>query len=581
MTVKTKQYFTLLSRYLRKQKMSFFYLTLVLVVSIVLQIINPQIVRDFIDTAMKNGVDSVLIRMAVLYIAIALFQQLFSLVTTYLAQKVGWKATNALREDLVDHCLNLDMSFHKDKRPGELIEIIDGDVNVLFNFFSKMGVVLVSNIILVIGVLFMYFREDYRIGIAQTAFCILSLWALVKAKDLGTKYWKKNREIATSFFGFVGECISNTEDVKANGAKGYVMHRLHQQFKEWFPIRIKSGMAGWSMFLVTLMLQVIGFAISFIIGTYLWKTGVISVGTIYLFYSYTINLNRPILAIQRQLQDMQSAGASIHRIQELLRKESLIKDNKNGLILDEKFDLAINNITFGYDENADILKDVNLKIEKGKAIALLGRTGSGKTTLARLLIRFYDVNKGEIKLNNINIKDIPLSELRKRIAYVTQDVQLFNGTIRDNLTFFDKSIEDNTVLHAIEEIGLKQWFSKFPNGLDTILGVGGIGMSAGESQLLAFVRVFLRNPYMIILDEVSSRLDPETEKQLQNTIVKLLKGRIGIVIAHRIWTVNFVDDIIILEKGKIVEYGKRESLAQDLESQFYKLLKSGLQEVVA
>lgn len=196
-------------------------------------------------------------------------------------------------------------------------------------------------------------------------------------------------------------------------------------------------------------------------------------------------------------------------------------------------------------------------------------------------MRFYDVNSGEIKLGEHNIKDIPLKELKKRVAYVTQEVQLFDGTIRDNLTFYNKNIKDHSIYEAIDEIGLSKWFQKFPNGLNTVLGANGIGLSAGESQLLTLVRVFLKNPYMIILDEVSSKLDPETERQLQSTIMKLLKGRIGIIIAHRIWTINFVNEIMILEKGKVIEYGSRKALEKDSSSKFHDLLKTGLQEVVA
>jgi ATP-binding cassette, subfamily B, bacterial len=581
MKMKTGNYTTILVKYLKNQKGMVGILLLMLFASMGLKIANPQIIKRFIDAALKEDSISILVKMAFLYIGIAVVQQFVSIVTTYLSQRIGWNATNTLREDLMEHCLKLDMQFHKDKRPGELIEIIDGDVNILFNFFSRLGVTLVSSSLLIIGVLCMYFREDYRIGIAEIIFCIVSFCTLLKIKDIGKKYWKKNREIATNLYGFVGEGIANTEDVLANGAKEYVMHRLYRQLKDWLPVRVNANVAGWRIFMVSLLLQAIGFSIAFVMGTFLWKKGMISPGTIYLFYIYTYNLLQPIDAIQRQLQDLQSASASIARIEELMNRESVVKDSGKEMELWENFELTVDNVTFGYDVDEDILKNISFHLPKGRTIGLLGRTGSGKTTLARLLMRFYDVNKGEIKLGGHNIKELSLKQLKRNVVYVTQEIQLFNGSMRDNLTFYNKTITDERILAAISEIGLQAWFGKFPKGLDTILGVDGVGLSAGESQLLAFIRVFLKDPYIIILDEVSSRLDPETERQLQQTIVKLLKDRLGIIIAHRIWTIDFVDDILILDNGRMLEYGKRAALEKDANSHFHSLLQTGLQEVVA
>lgn len=344
MKVKSKSFIRLLAKYLKNQKLMIFFLMVVILSGIAVQLINPQIVRNFVDTALKSNNNTALTKMAILYIILAVMQQFLAILTTYFAQKIGWSATNSLREDLVDHCLNLDMKFHKEKRPGELIEIIDGDVNMLFNFFSRMAIMLLSNTILMVGVLALYFREDYRMGIAQVIFCVIAFFVSMKFKNKGKKYWKKNREVATGLFGFVGESINNKEDVKANGAKGYVMYRLHEHLKEWYPSRIKSSVAGWGMFMISLALQAASFAISLVIGTYLWKKNMVTAGTILMFYNYTYYLVRPIDAIQRQLQDMQSAGASISRIEELLLKESTVKDSKSDLILNGKFDLSIDNL---------------------------------------------------------------------------------------------------------------------------------------------------------------------------------------------------------------------------------------------
>jgi ABC-type multidrug transport system fused ATPase/permease subunit len=212
---------------------------------------------------------------------------------------------------------------------------------------------------------------------------------------------------------------------------------------------------------------------------------------------------------------------------------------------------------------------------------LLGRTGSGKTTLARLIFRLYDVKSGSIKVNHFDVRDAHLDSLRRNIAIVTQDVQLFRASIRDNLTFFDRSIPDAQILATLEELELGDWYRALPKGLDTELDTGARSLSAGEAQLLAFTRVFLRNPGLVILDEASSRLDPATEQRLERAIDKLLQNRTAIIIAHRLGTVHRADDIMILEGGQVSEYGSRQRLAADPDSRFYRLLQTGMEEVLA
>jgi len=214
-------------------------------------------------------------------------------------------------------------------------------------------------------------------------------------------------------------------------------------------------------------------------------------------------------------------------------------------------------------------------------MGLLGRTGAGKTTIARLLFRLYEPQTGTIRLGGHDLQDATLAQLRYHVGIVTQDVQLFRATIRDNLTFFDNSISDERIMAVIDELELRDWFETLPNGLDTKLESGGKGVSAGEAQLLAFTRIFLRNPGLVIMDEASSRLDPATERRIERAVDKLLANRTGIIIAHRLGTVQRADEIMILENGGIGEHGEYDVLVNDPNSRFYQLLQTGLQEVLA
>jgi ATP-binding cassette, subfamily B, bacterial len=227
-----------------------------------------------------------------------------------------------------------------------------------------------------------------------------------------------------------------------------------------------------------------------------------------------------------------------------------------------------------------VLRAVSFQLQPGKVLGLLGRTGSGKTTLTRLIFRLYDPDSGALCLDGINIRAVALDDLRARVGMVTQEVQLFQASIRDNLTLFNTGIDDARIERALTELGLWEWVQSLPAGLDTQLAAGGQGLSAGEAQLLAFTRVFLNDPGLIILDEASSRLDPLTEHLLERAITRLLVGRTGIIIAHRLRTVQRADDIMIMEQGRIIEHGRRAVLAGDPASRFYELLQVGLEEAL-
>jgi ATP-binding cassette subfamily B protein len=246
--------------------------------------------------------------------------------------------------------------------------------------------------------------------------------------------------------------------------------------------------------------------------------------------------------------------------------------------------VTFDEVSFSYTAELPVLQKLSFHLEPGQVLGLLGRTGSGKTTLARLLFRLYEPTAGAIRLgidgNQPDLQAFSLENLRRHIGLVTQEVQLFQATVRDNLTFFDRSIPDSAILEVIQELDLAGWYGSLAEGLDTVLEARGTNLSAGEAQLLAFARVFLKNPGLVILDEASSRLDPVTEQRLERAIARLLKDRTGIIVAHRLSTVHQADQIMIIEAGQIQEFGAYADLIADPTSHFYRLLQVGLQEVL-
>ncbi len=621
MKIPLKQYWDLLGTYLRPEWKRALLMGVLLLLSIGLQLFIPLIVRDFIDLAMAAGTVAALTRLAIGFLGLALIKELASLATAYIGQDVRWRATNALRRDLARHTLHLDMKFHNLRTPGEMIERIDGDVNELSNFFSQFVIQILGNTILLVGVLFMMFREDWRIGLAFLAFCLFTFFVLTRIIHFAVGQWEKARQASAELFGFLEERLAGTEDIAALGAAAYKMRRLAQALTNHLRVSRKAWIKGSVIWMTSLAIFALGNIAAFAMGAWLFQAGSLTIGSVYVVFHYTELLRRPLETITRQMQDLQKAGGSVARIRELLSMRSTAgplfapnggapqllaappalarrifngRKRANGhararLQRPEQaaglppgpLSLQFDQVTFSYNEQETTLDRISFELPAGQVLGLLGRTGSDKTTIARLLFRLYEPQQGAIQLGGVELRQPALQDLRRRVGMVTQDVQLFRSTVRDNLTFFDRSIPDERLQAVLRGLGLWNWVCTLPSGLDTVLDSAGGGLSAGEAQLLAFTRVFLRDPGLIILDEASSRLDPATEQLIERAVDRLLENRTAIIIAHRLATVQRADQILIVENGKILEQGSREYLTTDADSRFFKLLETGMEEVLA
>jgi ATP-binding cassette, subfamily B, bacterial len=591
-----RQYIALLAKYLKPHWRKVALLSVLLVANIGLQLLNPQLVRRFIDTAQSPITNNQsLITLAILFAITAILGNIASGLATYVSEDVAWSATNHLRSDLAQHTLALDMTFHKAHTAGEMIERIDGDVTAMSNFFSQFVVRVLGTVVLMAGVLVVMYWEDWRIGLAMTAYAIIVVVVLSRAKNIAVPYFKAQRQATADLSAFWEERLSGLEDIRASGAEAYTQRQQFSFMRTLFDKSIRAALLGRILFAASIILFSLGNATAIASGGTLLGLGALTLGTVYLIFDYTGTLSSNLRVITDQLDDLQRASAGIERVAELVGTQSKIKDGPNPSpttpLAGERGSggevvLQFHNVSFAYDDNAaeadnaPVLQHINFALQPGKVLGLLGRTGSGKTTLTRLLFRFYDPVAGHISLNEVDLRNLKLNVLRKRIGLVTQEVQLFQASVRDNLTFFDASISDERILQTLSELGLVEWLSKLSAGLDTELGSGNSGLSAGEAQLLAFARVFLADPGLVVMDEASSRLDPATEQLIERAVDKLLRGRTAIIIAHHLGTVQRADEILILEDGQMLEYGARRDLIANPGSRFSQLLRTGLQEVL-
>lgn len=542
-----------------------------------LNLANPQILRFFIDTAQADGLVSDLVFAGFLFLGVGFARQIVQILSSYLGQDVGWRATNKMRNDLALHCLNLDMGFHHIRSPGEMIERVDGDTTALSNFFSQFVLQVLGSAVFLAGVLVLVFLEDWRVGTALTAFSLVAFGVLNLTRNIAVPIYTAERESYAKLYGFIEERLIGIEDIRTNGASQYATNRFHLANNDVFARVKKSEVMSELLQAITGILFALGYALAMGMGIWLYRDGTFTVGAVYLIFHYTSMLREPLFQISRQINELQRATAGLQRIEELHRIETSILDGQDDLSTQHPLSVTFDDVTFAYNPGEPVIKNVSFSLEPGRTLGILGRTGSGKTTTTRLLFRFYDIQTGDIRLGNQSIREIKLDELRQHVGLVTQDVQLFNATVRENLTLFDHTVPDDRIVSTLEDLDLGSWFRNLPDGLDTEIATGNSSLSAGEAQLLAFTRVFLKDPGLVILDEPSSRLDPATERKINHAVERLLENRTGIIIAHRLDTVEKVDDILILEAGEIQEHGRRADLVQDQESQFSILLRAALE----
>ncbi|MCB9076610.1 MAG: ABC transporter ATP-binding protein [Anaerolineaceae bacterium] len=594
MELPLQRYWALLAQYLAPLRLKVGLLAALIFSGIALQLVNPQFIRYFIDTATATGDTRPLYLAALTFLGASLLLQGISVAATYVGEDVGWQSTNQLRADLARHCLHLDMSFHNDRTPGEMIERIDGDVADIAIFFAQFVIQIVGNILLLIGVLIVLLWIDWRVSAALTVYTIIAMVAVTRLRQIAVPHWKAAREASADLFGFLEEHLAGTEDTRSSGAVPYVMRNLFKFNK----VRLDTELKGATMTIILVMMWIglftLGQIVALISGYYLFQQGLLTIGTVYLIIFYTGLIFRPLREITAQFQNLQKAVAGIDRVESLITLESKIREAPAARPALPTGPLAVEfqHVTFSYVDDEPVLRDVSFMLEPGQVLGLLGRTGSGKTTLTRLIFRLYDISTGQIQLSGqsgtngrnghtIDIRQTTLADLRRRVGIVTQDVQLFRATVRDNLTFFDRSIPDEQILAVIDTLELGSWYNALPDGLDTELETEGHNLSAGEAQLLAFTRVFLQDPGLVILDEASSRLDPATEQLIERAVDKLLQHRTGIIVAHRLTTVERADQIMILENGRIRELGDYSALVGDPTSRFSQLRQTGLMEVLA
>ena len=571
-TLSHARYHSVLITYLRPLKWRVLLLAVCIGGGAGLELLIPKIMKQFIDGVVDGTEFKALTWVVGAFVLVSVGRRVLGFVTAYVGETLGWLATNAMRVGLTKHCLGLDPDFYASHGAGEMVERIDGDVQTLANFFSTFSVQILGSLLLLCGIPVMLLFEHVWIGLGFLVFTVVVMGIMIGLRNVGVGAWTEARKATADMTGYIEEHLSGAEDVRSCGAVPYVLARLEGMVDRLTRLARKAGLR--TALIDSGLLFHIGRACALVFGAYLYWDDAITIGTIYLVLHYLELAEGPIFQFSKQIQDLQRVGASLARIEALQVQTSVIVDGSGTDLPKGALGIHFDRVDFAYDSQK-VLDDVSFDLAPGRVLGIAGRTGSGKTTLTRLLFRFYDPRSGLVQIGERDLKSLRRDHLRRRVGLVTQEVQLFHGSVRDNLTFFDGSVSDDDLYAGIQALGLTDWYETLPHGLDTVLGEGERRLSAGEAQLLAFVRVYSKDPGLLVLDEASSRLDPATERLMSDAIARLAVDRTVILIAHRLETFRLVDDVLILEAGKVLEFGARKKLAADEASAFYKLLSSG------
>ncbi|UCG40820.1 MAG: ABC transporter ATP-binding protein [Acidimicrobiia bacterium] len=543
-----------------------------IVVMVALDLAGPILLARSIDAAVESAGSDRIVELAIWFLGVAVGAQVLSATTTYLGARIGWTIANDLRLVAGRHLTSLDLDYHTSTNPGTLIERVDGDITAIAEFFSNFAVRVTSTTLLLGGIVALTFAEHPLAGWMTLGFTVIVMGMLFATRSLGVAASESERGLSARLYGFIEERLAALDDIRANGAGAQVMRRFKAIMADWFLGSRRAWMRRSIIWVTIIGSFSAGSLIALTLGTRLVGQGAMTIGTAYLIFQYMAKLEAPIEEITNQMQELQKAAAGTRRLSEILALTPSVDRSGTTPLPRGALSLAFEGVDFSYDDGVPVLSGIDLDIPAGTHLGLLGRTGGGKSTMTKLIARFHDPSAGTVRLDGIDLRTADPASVRRAISFITQDVQLFDGTVKQNVTFFDPIVADEDVEDALASIGLADWAHALPDGIHTELGTNGIGISSGEAQLVALARAHLRDPGLIILDEPSSRIDPATEALLTKALARLTEGRTSIVIAHRLATVANVDRVAILERGALVESGNRAALAADPSSRLSGML---------
>ncbi|UUV26563.1 MULTISPECIES: ABC transporter ATP-binding protein [Lysinibacillus] len=549
--------------YVKQQKVGLFFSIFFVIASTFLSLAGPYMIGHIIDDyIMKKDINGT-IRLGIVLAVIFTVASILTWLQTYVMIHVAMKTIRTLRLELFQKLQTLTLRFFDQRALGDLMSRVTNDIDNLNTALAQSVTQIVSSILTVIGVSIAMFTLSWPLAIVTLIIIPLIVFTTKQIIKRSSKNYAARQRDLGKLNGYIEEMITGSEVLTLFGKEQQTIDTFHQQNENLRNsaqrAEITSGLLG----PINNFMNNLGLAVVIGTGAFIAVKSIVTVGIIAAFVTYTRQFFRPLNQLSNLLNTFQSAIAGAERVFEILDEPSEVADKPNAIkTASLKGDVVFKQVSFSYESNKPVLKNIDFHAKAGETFALVGPTGSGKTTIINLLTRFYDVDQGEILIDGHNIEHYQMETIRQRVGVVLQDTYLFSGTIRDNIRFGKLDATDEEVVEAAKIANAHHFIKYLPAQYETPVQAGGANLSQGQRQLIAIARAILENADILILDEATSSVDTQTEVDIQKGLQHLMQGRTSFVIAHRLKTIENADQILVIQQGEIVEQGNHQELMQ-------------------
>ena len=555
-----------LLHYAKPYKKEFFWIVIMMIISLAVQLIPPLLIGLTVDTVSNDALSQsekiqFIIYLTIFFIIILSIAQFISYVQGIMLQKVGQKTVVTLRDEVFNHIENLSIGQINQVPVGKLVTRVINDTNTISEMYTNVAVNLIRNILYLFAIIIVIFVINWKISLFVMMVVPFVFLATVIFRKYSRASYRRVRQNVSEVNAFLSENLSgmkvtqifNQEDKKRKEFKDHSLKLRNSYLQEILVFGIYRP--------IVYMLAMVGSVLVLYIGYQEVLLGFMTAGILYSYYAYVGDFFEPIQQLAEQFNTLQNAFASAEKVFDVLDTKPDIIDEADAVDLTSfSGQIEFKNVWFSYIKDEWVLKDVSFKVNPGDTVAFVGATGSGKTTILSLIVRNYDIQKGQILIDGKDIKTLTRSSLRRHIGQMLQDVFLFSGSIKDNITLRDEAITKEEVISASEYVGANTFIDRLPDGYDHVVLERGNNFSAGQRQLISFARALVYKPSLMILDEATANIDSETEGLIQESLEKMMNISTMLIVAHRLSTIQHADKIIVMQKGEIKEEGSHQEL---------------------